>query len=125
MNGYISIQVSGKPVGLKFAYPAVKWFLEAATTRADVFFVEGDAGSMVTDYGMAKLIHCAYRNNCLIKETEPVLAFEDFINFVEEETEKTDSTVLADIYTCYAESSISKKIVADTEKKSKAPLTLK
>ena len=42
MNGYIQITVGDKPVGLKFAYPAIKWFTESAKDNIDIYFIGND-----------------------------------------------------------------------------------
>lgn len=116
MNGYIQIELAGCPVGLKFAYPAIKWFMEATAKNRDVYFVETDKGETMTDYGMAKLAHSAYRNNCLLKDTDPVLTFEQFTEWVTEQIEASGE-ILAQVLTTYAESAISKKVVTYAEEK--------
>lgn len=116
MNGYIQIELAGGPVGLKFAYPAIKWFMEATAKNRDVYFVETEKSETMTDYGMAKLVHCAYRNNCLLKDTDPVITFEQFTEWVTEQIE-AGGEILAQVLTTYAESAISKKVVTYAEEK--------
>lgn len=119
MNGYIQIQINGQAVGLKFAYNTVKWFLEACIKDKEdnTYFAPGDTGGFTID-GLAKLIECAYRQNCKIKEVEPVLKFEDFYNFVEDAQYSEDGqTVLLKVMEAYTESSVSKKVVELSEKK--------
>jgi hypothetical protein len=116
MNGYIQIELAGAPVGLKFAYPAIKWFMEATVKNRDAYFVETENGETMTDYGMAKLVHCAYKNNCLLKEVEPVITFEQFTEWVTAQIEAGGET-LANVLTAYADSAISKKVVTYAEEK--------
>jgi hypothetical protein len=126
MDGYIQIKVGDQMVGLKFAYPAIKWFTEASVKDRladnNAFFVDetddkGETQSTMSDYGFAKLVQCAYRNDCLLKETAPVLKFEDFVNWVEQNNSEEGKEVLSSVMTCYAESTFSKKIVENAEKK--------
>lgn len=123
-NGYTQIEISGKAVGLKFAWLAMKWFNEASIGKVDVYFAEteikGKKTETYTSIGLAKLIQCAYRNNNEIKEVKDELTFEDFYNWVEEKTENEDGiTELGRVVTVYSESSFSKKLVSEMEKKSK------
>jgi hypothetical protein len=49
-------------------------------------FENGEAysdGKGLSDLGWAKLLHCAYRFNCSVKEEKAVLTVEDFFNFIE------------------------------------------
>lgn len=116
MNGQTSIQIDGQTVGLKFAYPAIKWFTEA-TTGSDIFFTPGQ-DSTFTIEGLAKLIQCSYKNYCLIKEVEPTLTYEAFYNYVEanQDTEEGQKELLR-ITEVYATASVIKKLI-DAQKKS-------
>lgn len=121
MNGITKITVNGKPVGLRFAYPTVRWFSEACLTNKEAFFLPAEDNE-VADFsieGMAKLIQCSYWNECLVKEQprDPELNYEAFVNFVEEKAETEEGRKeLADIIILYADSSISKKMVAEQKK---------
>lgn len=120
MNGATTIQINGQTVGLKFAYPAIKWFTEESI-KSDLFFVPGETGGFTVE-GLAKLIECSYKNNCLIKETEPVLKYEDFYNYVEGSQDTDDGQKeLTRVTEVYAESSVMKKIM-DIQKKSQTSL---
>lgn len=118
----ITIQVDGKDVGLRFDYPAIKWFIKAGvavaelTGEKDTYWVldaKGDPTGDMTAEGLAKLIECGYRNDCLIKEVKPSIPYESFIDFVG----TADKSVLVDIMNCYADSSVLKKPIAEEEKK--------
>jgi hypothetical protein len=123
MNGYIQITVGEKPIGLKFAWLAVKWFTQASEGKTDVYFAEteidGKKQQTFTSLGIAKLIQCAYRNNNEIKEVKDELTFEDFYNWVEQKIETPEGlTEIGKVIEVYADSSFSKKLVAEIEKKS-------
>lgn len=116
MNGATTIQINGQTVGLKFAYPAIKWFTEESETN-DLLFVPGETGGFTVE-GFAKLIQCSYRNSCLIKEIEPSLRYEDFYNYVESNQDSEEGQKeLTRITEIYAASSVMKKLVEATDKK--------
>lgn len=113
MDGYIKLTVSGQEVGLKFGFPAIRWFSEESAKNKDAFFMPGDTFDFSVE-GFAKLMQCAYRNNCLIKEVDPVLTYSDFIEWVEAGDQETMKAVLQ----TYVDSSIMKKAIEESEKKS-------
>lgn len=105
MNGYIQIQVGGKPVGLKFAFPAIEWFTKAAKENIDVYFIGND----FSNEGFAELVFCSYKNNCLIKKISPELTYEHFYNWVEESRETEEGKIkIVEVMQCYTDSSILK-----------------
>jgi hypothetical protein len=76
---YTQIEVSGQKVGLKFGYEAVKDFLIHCEENKDDYF---DKNNILTVFGVADLIHCAYKNNQLIKNEEVSIPIEDFEDWV-------------------------------------------
>jgi hypothetical protein len=117
MNGYIQFSLDGKKVGIKFAYPAMRMFFEAMQEKEQFYFVQGEVSSMTIE-GLAKLIECGYKNNCLIKEFEPEITYEQFFNWVEsaiDDPEKSEAISL--IEKCYADSIYAKKIQEIAEEK--------
>lgn len=121
MNGATTIQINGQTVGLKFAYPAIKWFTEESATN-DLFFVPGETGGFTVE-GLAKLIQCSYKNHCLIKEVEPSLKYEDFYNYVEsnQDTDEGQKELIR-ITEIYASSSVIKKLIDAKDDKKKGSL---
>lgn len=116
MNGSTTILINGQTVGLKFAFPAIKWFTEESAKRPDLYFVTGDSGGFTVE-GLAKLIECSYKNHCLIKETEPILPYETFYDYVEsnQETEEGQKE-LTRIAEVYAQSSVMKRVIENQKK---------
>jgi hypothetical protein len=111
MNGYVRININGQPIGIKFAYPAITSFYVAADKKKDSYY----AGENLTYLGAAKLIHCAYLNNCEITEEEPKLTVEDFYNWTEEAMINEErAKELATVLTAFSESQYVKTL---TEKK--------
>lgn len=116
MNGYIQIDMNGTPVGLKFAYPAIKGFIEACVAKPGVYDDESESG--VTFEGIAKLIQQGYVNNCIIKEVEPSITYEQFYTWMEEANETDEGrATLSQIMQIFADSYITKRIIKAAEEK--------
>ncbi len=117
MNGSCNITINGQTVGLKFAYPAIKWFTEATLRDNGIFFTPGEDSTFTVE-GLAKLIQCSYRNHCLLKEVEPTLSYEDFFNYVEANQDSEEGQKeLMRITEVYATASVIKRLI-DAQKKS-------
>lgn len=116
MNGYTQIEINGQTVGLKFAFPAIRWFMEESVTKSDLYFIDGDNGGFTVE-GLAKLVQCSYKNNCLLKEVEPSLTYEDFYNWVEQaqQTEEGKAELIR-VSEVYAQSTVMKKIIEGQKK---------
>jgi hypothetical protein len=106
MNGYTRITIEGHEVGLKFGYECNKWFLTAYFDQIETYS-DGENLSLI---GFAKLFHCAYRNNCAIKDEKPVLTTEDFYNSIEQMLRK-DPQGFADIVEVWSKSESTKEII--------------
>ena len=121
-NGYTQIKIDGVAVGLKFAYPAIKWFTEASLTPAgkELYFTQTEKPeeSSFTVEGLAKLIECSYKNNCLIKEVEPSIPYEKFYDYVEAAQQPgEEQTEVLKTLEVYAGSTVMKKVI-EYQKKS-------
>lgn len=132
MNGYTTININGEPVGIKFGYLAIKEFSLAAEKKRDVYYDTVNDEQQLSFLGIAKLIHCGYKNNCEIKETEPKYFLEQFNDWVEmsindEERKKQ----LAEVLTVFAESQYVKMLAEmqvngeETKKKTVKGITKK
>lgn len=115
MRGSISVTIKGQSVGLRFGVPSVQAFAEAVTAdKKGVYF----AGENLSDYGWAKMLQCAYDNQCLLDEVEPKLKLGSFVDFIEESIETEEGKeLLAKVMLEYAESSVGKKITEEAQKK--------
>lgn len=121
-SGYIKVQIGEQSIGLRFGFDAIVMFAEASAKKEKKYFrkVEVKEGeepkSMLTILGMAKLFHCAYLNNCEIKEVDPELTNEDFYNWVEELNDtKEGRVVMRSVVDVYVGSTSSKKLVEAAE----------
>lgn len=118
MNGYISIEIDGQPVGLKFAYPAIKGFIEASFNKPGIYTDGTEAGNLTLE-GIAKLMQQGYINNCIIKEVEPTLTYEAFYNWMEEANETEEGRAkMGEVLKIFADSYTTKRMVESVQKKS-------
>lgn len=117
-NGYTQITIGEKPVGIKFAYEALKLFIKASENKVDIYF----DGQTLTILGMAKLIQSGYIINCELKEAEPEIKFDNFYEWVEQNNETPDGLIeLNRVIKVYSDSVVNKKLIEksnDNEKKS-------
>ncbi len=113
---YTKIKIEGQEVGVRFAYPCIRWFSEANEKSNEVYFMPNSTDFTVE--GLAKLIQCSYWNDCLLKEVDRVIDYETFFNYVEDLQNTEDGQKeLQRLVGVYAESSIMKKVI-DEQKKS-------
>lgn len=112
MNGKINITIDGNIVPLRFAYPAIRMFLEAMQNKSQFYYAEGiDGKPTMTVEGIAKFIECGYKNECLIKEIEPVFKYEFFYDFVSNmAADECIANQIADVFRCYGDTDIRKAV---------------
>lgn len=99
---FTTIKIGGQDVGIRFAYPCIRWFTEASQDNPDYF----DKGESLTDIGVAKLLQFAYKNECVYREVKPVLQFSSFYDWVEKRVSITGETneELAEVIKVFLES---------------------
>lgn len=114
MNGYTTIEINGEKIGLKFGFPQYREFAIATADNLNLYF-EGDG---MTNMGIAKVLHTAYKNNCLVKEVKPTLSFEHFVDLVEE-NEENEAVLkqVAEALNVWGEAKYTKLWVEDLKKK--------
>jgi hypothetical protein len=114
VNNYLKIAIDGKEVGLKFGFAQVKEFAIAMAANLAVYF-DGDT---ISPIGIAKLIHTAHRNDCLLKEVEPVVTFEQISNWVDSSSgDEKKTKVLTDVVMKWQESEYTKSWLDNIKKK--------
>lgn len=125
MNGYIKININGEPVGIKFGFSAITSFYVATEEKKEVYY----SGESLTFLGIAKLIHCGYKNNCEIREEVPALTLEDFHNWVEEAmTNDERKKEVAEVLNVFSDSQYVKALIdlpKEETKKKTSKSTLK
>jgi hypothetical protein len=78
MNGNCEIRINGQTVGLKFGLPAM------SIIHKKTALIENLDDAVVNQVLVAHILSAGYINHCIIKEIEPTLEFESFVDFVEE-----------------------------------------
>lgn len=117
MNGYISFEMNGQKVGLKFGLPANRDFVTMLNEHPEYLNPDGSPNGTAVAY----LLYYGYKNNCLVKQEKATIPFESFHDFVDdaqmEEGEKLKT--LVEISECYAQSRYTKFIVEKAEEEVK------
>jgi hypothetical protein len=114
VNNYLKIAIDGKEVGLKFGFAQVKEFAIAMANNLTVYF-DGDT---ISPIGIAKLIHTAHRNDCLLKEVEPSITFEQISNWIDTAAgDEKKTKVLTDVVMKWQESEYTKSWIDNVKKK--------
>jgi hypothetical protein len=115
MNGYTTININGQTVGIKFGYLAIKEFSLAAEKKRAVYYDKVNGEEQLSFLGIAKIIHCGYKNDCELKEVDPVLTLEDFNNWVEGIVGNVEAQKeLTRVLTVFSESQFVKAMIGDT-----------
>lgn len=119
MSGKINITIDGNVVHLRFAYPAIKMFLDEMQSKGDFYYSKGNNEEpMMTVEGIAKFIQCGYKNDCLIREAQEVFNYEFFYNWVEKiNNDVSVAEAVKDIFECYGKTEIRRTIDATVDEK--------
>jgi hypothetical protein len=74
---YTTITINDQKVGLKFGMASFRYLQDK--------LVEGKSyqGGDLNEIGIAHIIYSGYFNNCLVKDVEPSLKFEEFVDWIE------------------------------------------
>jgi len=75
---YCTITINGQKVGLKFGMASFRYL-------SDGKLVEGKSFNKneLNEVGIAHILYSGYYNNCLVKDVEPLLTFEDLVDHIE------------------------------------------
>ena len=76
---YCTLTINGQKVGLKFGMASFRYL-------SDGKLVEGKSFNKneLNEVGIAHILYSGYYNNCLVKDVEPSLTFEDFVDYIEQ-----------------------------------------
>lgn len=114
MNGKATINYKGQQVALKFGWQHIIEFGIAVEENPSAHFV----GEIITDFGVARMIHTGYRNACLLKDIKPTITLEDISDWLDENLDSEDfKTQIAEVAQVWAESRHTKLWVEDLKKK--------
>lgn len=112
---YTTIEVNGKAVGLKFGYLSYKLIM-TDKNRSLMFSDDGNPN----DLGVSKIIYSGYQNNCINKNVEAEIGFDDFSREVDKLAASEEGIKkLTEIIQVWTDSADIQALVKDTgEKKS-------
>ena len=105
-NGYISININDAQVGLKFGMSANRMFFEHLGKR----YGESGINFSLNEIDISELIFAGYKNNCLIKDLNPILTRGQIIEWVDEMT-VNNGDILLDITKVWEQSKFSEKYI--------------
>jgi hypothetical protein len=74
---YTSFTLGDKKLGLKFGMASFR-YLQNKFTKGVVF-----ADNDLNEIGISHIIYSGYYNNCLVKDVEPEVSFEELVEYVE------------------------------------------
>lgn len=74
---YIKIEIDGQTIGLKFGMASFR-YLQNKFSKG-LAFSEND----LNEIGISHIIYSGYYNNCLVKDVEPEVSFEELVEYVE------------------------------------------
>lgn len=113
MKSVIAITILEKEVGLRFGYDCMKDYTLACYEKPVYSTIDSVAGS-------AKLLESAHRNFCTVKESAPVVTYEEIYNWVEEMINDDKGSEVSDLINMWAESSATKKTLERIEEQKKS-----
>jgi len=105
---YIEINIGDKKIGLKFGMASYRYLSEK--------FKDGISfhNDQITEIGIATIIYCAYKNNCIVKELPMDITFENLVDFVEANTSNESfMSEMREVMKVWAESDFIKKTQVD------------
>ncbi|MBA3830205.1 MAG: hypothetical protein H0X33_14795 [Taibaiella sp.] len=107
-NGYTTIEIDGKTIGIKFGLPSVQLLLKKIAAFPDLIFDNG----ALTVAGIGFILYSGYVNNCLLKDAEAKLTYEDFMNYTESVANDTEAAKpLNAVIECWGQSREVQKVV--------------
>lgn len=78
-SGYASITVEGETINLRFGIPAIRMFLERATSDTLI-----NTDNIMDEVGISTLLYCGYVNNCMVDDLPVTKTKGFFLKIVED-----------------------------------------
>jgi hypothetical protein len=75
---YCTITINDQKVGLKFGMASFRYLSDGKLVEGKSFI-----NNELNEVGIAHILYSGYFNNCLVKDVEPSLTFEDFVEHIE------------------------------------------
>lgn len=82
---YCTITINGEKIGLKFGMASFRYLSQNK-------FVEGKSfqNNELTEIGIAYILYSGYLNNTIVKDIEPTLTLENFVDYLENNLKNID-----------------------------------
>lgn len=110
---YTTIKIAGKDVGLEFGYLSYKLIM-TDKNRSLMFDEDGSPN----DIGVSKIIYSGYQNNCINKNAEVKIPFDEFSREVDRLAVTEDGiATLTAIIKVWSDSTDVQALIKDTDEK--------
>ena len=76
---YCTITIKDQKIGLKFGMASFRYLSDGKLVEGKSF-----VNNELNEVGIAHILYSGYYNNCLVKDVEPTLTFENFVEHIEE-----------------------------------------
>jgi hypothetical protein len=112
---YCTITINGQKVGLKFGMASFRYLSDGKLVEGKSF-----VNNELNEVGIAHILYSGYFNNCLVKDVEPSLTFEDFVDFIERTLMNKESIEpITNAIKVWADNDLIKQTQVDNEPKKK------
>jgi hypothetical protein len=75
---YCTVTIKDQTIGLKFGMASFRYLSEGKLVEGKSF-----VKNELNEIGIAHILYSGYYNNCLVKDVDLKLTFEDFVDFIE------------------------------------------
>ena len=75
---YCTVTIKDQTIGLKFGMASFRYLSEGKFQEGKSF-----VKNELNEIGIAHILYSGYYNNCLVKDVDLKLTFEDFVDFIE------------------------------------------
>lgn len=86
---YCTLTIDGKKIGLKFGMASFRYLSEGKLVEGKSF-----NGNEINEIGISHILYSGYWNNCLVKDVDPEMTFEDFVNYVENSLVRNNDEIM-------------------------------
>ena len=112
---YCTITINDQKVGLKFGMASFRYLSDGKLVEGKSF-----VNNELNEVGIAHILYSGYFNNCLVKDVEPSLTFEDFVDFIERTLMNKESIEpITNAIKVWADNDLIKQTQVDNEPKKK------
>lgn len=113
MKSVTTIKIGETEVWLRFGYDCMKDYTLSCYENSVYSTIDSVAGA-------SKLLEVAHRNYCTVKESKPVVTYEEIYDWVEEKINDGKSEEVSSLINMWAESTATKKTIEKIEEQKKS-----